>query len=211
MARPGTASRVKGGAETGAAGARAALLRAAVETLKADGYGGASARAIAARAGCNPGLVFYYFGSVADLLLAALDTVSAERLERYGAAIADATSATELATAAATVFREDLAEGYITVLVEMIAGASSTPGLGAEIAARVAPWRDLAQRAVETASAGSPLASLVPPAEIAHGIVALYLGLELLAHLDGDPSSASGLLARATQLAPFVDAMRTTP
>ena len=33
---------------------------------------------------------------------------------------------------------------------------------------------------------GSPLATLVEPEVAAHAVVALYLGLEMLAHLDGD-------------------------
>src|SRR5664279_5625283 len=64
------------------------LVDAAVETLKEHGYAGASARVIAERAGVNQGLIFYHFDSVAGLLLAALDTVSAMRRARYGAAVA---------------------------------------------------------------------------------------------------------------------------
>ena len=32
----------------------------------------------------------------------------------------------------------------------------------------------------------TPLASLVPAGDLAYAIVALYLGLEMLSHLDGD-------------------------
>ena len=46
------------------------LIDAAVETLRDHGYAGASARIVADRAGVNQGLIFYHFGSVADLLLA---------------------------------------------------------------------------------------------------------------------------------------------
>ncbi len=66
---------------------RRALVEAAVESLRIDGFSGASARAIAARAGVNQALVFYHFGSVADLLLAALDDVSARRRSRYATAV----------------------------------------------------------------------------------------------------------------------------
>src|SRR3954463_3613559 len=70
MAKSGRVSRA-GAAKTDAASAtRRALVDAAVESLRFDGFAGASARAIAARAGVNPGLIFYHFGSVADLLLA---------------------------------------------------------------------------------------------------------------------------------------------
>ena len=69
------------------AATRPKLVEAAIETLKARRYAGTSARAIAERAGLNQGLVFYHFGSVANLLLAALDSVSARRMEQYGDAV----------------------------------------------------------------------------------------------------------------------------
>src|SRR5438093_1369574 len=51
---------------------RAALVAAALETLKTEGFRGTTARAIAGRAGVNQALVFYHFGGVDELLLAAL-------------------------------------------------------------------------------------------------------------------------------------------
>ena len=139
MAKPGVSSKV-GTAGDGASDSRRALVEAAIETLRIDGFARASARSISARAGCNQGLVFYYFGSVSNLLLAALDAVSADRLERYTAAVAAAASPRSWWRSRPTIFREDLDAGYAKVLVEMIAGASSTPGLGPEVLARIAPW-----------------------------------------------------------------------
>jgi AcrR family transcriptional regulator len=184
---------------------------AAIETLRAEGFAGASARAIAARAGCNQALVFYHFGSVASLLLAALDAVSAARLARYGAAVERAASPAELVEVAAAIFAEDIEAGHVTVLVEMIAGAASTPGLGAEVAARIAPWRDFARKAIDSVVGRTPLASLLPSGELAHGAVALYLGLELLSHLDGDRAAALSLFERAKQVAPLVEVLGLAP
>jgi len=111
MARSGRASRA-GPAKTGAANpTRRALVDAAIESLRFDGFAGASARAIATRAGVNPGLIFYHFGSVADLLLAGLEEVSARRMERYSAAVAAAATPSDLVAVATEIFREDLDEG----------------------------------------------------------------------------------------------------
>jgi hypothetical protein len=41
----------------------------------------------------------------------------------------------------------------------------------------------------------------VPAEEAAYGVVALYLGLEMLSHLDGDRANALALFERAKQLA----------
>ena len=80
--KPGSGTAVTGPADT-----RAALIRGAIDALSDAGYAGASAREIARRAGCNQALIFYHFGSVDGLLLAALDEVSTVRLTKYQAAV----------------------------------------------------------------------------------------------------------------------------
>jgi AcrR family transcriptional regulator len=210
MAKSGTASSVQGKGGSRSTETRRHLVDAAIATLQDEGFVGASARAIAGRAGVNQGLIFYHFGSVANLLLAALDAVSADRLTHYGTLVADTGSPSELVGVAAEIFRTDLDAGYITVLVEMIAGASSTPGLGAEVAARIGPWREFAQAAIERTLEGSPLGTLVPSADVAYAVVALYLGLEMLSHLDGNREPALDLFAHARQFAQLLEAVSGT-
>jgi AcrR family transcriptional regulator len=206
MARSGAKRQMGSTGSAGSAETRRALVAGAIDSLREEGFSGASARSIAARAGCNQGLVFYHFGSVTNLLLAALDEVSALRLERYKSAVASVHGVRQLVESAESIFEEDLDAGYISVLAEMIAGSSSTPGLGTEVAARIAPWREFAADAMRDTLADSPLAQLLAPEDVAHGIVALYLGLEMLAHLDGDRSAALALFDRARQLAGLLSA-----
>src|SRR3954447_23835623 len=104
---------------------RAALVRGAVEALGKLGFAGASAREIAGRAGCNQALVFYHFGSMTDLLLAALDDVSDRRLAASSEAVERATTLTDLIDSARAIFSEDLDARHVAVLVEMITGAQS--------------------------------------------------------------------------------------
>jgi hypothetical protein len=92
-----------------------------------------------------------------------------------------------------------------SVLVEMITGAQSVDGLGEQVATRLAPWRELAETAVHQSLAASPVAALLPAREVAHGVVAGFLGLELLANLDGDQSAALALFDRALLLAGLLD------
>jgi AcrR family transcriptional regulator len=192
-------------------GTRKLLVDAAIETLKQKGFGGASARAIAEAAGSNQALIFYHFGSVTNLLLAALDAVSADRLSQYSEALESVGSVGDLVDAATGIFESDLDAGYITVLAEMIAGASSSPGLGAEVAARIGPWRSFAQDAIERSLGGSFLSQALPAPDVAYAVVALYLGLEMLSHLDGDRGPAIDLFAHAKHLAPLFDAMSGAP
>jgi AcrR family transcriptional regulator len=201
MAKAGRASKPVPASGAAAGTTRQALIDAAVESLRFDGFAGASARAIAQRAGSNQSLVFYHFGSVAELLLAALDEVSARRLERYSAAVEGVHTPAELVTAATEIFREDLDEGYVTVLVEMIAGAAASPELGEQVARRIGPWRRFAHDSIANALEGTPIASLLPVDDAAYAVVALYLGMEMLSHLDGDRAPALSLFEQAGRFA----------
>ena len=176
---------------------RAALIDAAIATLRESGFAAASARRIAAEAGCNQALIFYHFGSVPDLLMAALEEVSARRMAAYRELLDRTGTLGELIDAARTVFEADLDSGNVTVLAEMISGSHSVPGLGERVSACLAPWRSFAETAVRDVLASSPFGSLAPPGEIAHGVVAGLLGLEMLASLDGDRASALALFDRA--------------
>jgi AcrR family transcriptional regulator len=206
MAKSGIPSKVVSGTTERSTNTRRALIAAAIETLKENGFSGASARAIAERAGLNQGLIFYHFGTVANLLLAALDAVSDDRMVRFSAAIEKVSSPNHLMDVAAQIFREDLDTGHVTVLVEMIAGASSTPGLGAEVAARIGPWISFTKDAIDTTFGESPFAALLPADDVAYTIVALFLGLEMLTHLDGDRERALTIFGRAQQLATMLGA-----
>jgi AcrR family transcriptional regulator len=206
MAKSGSPSKVATASTGRSANTRHALVGAAIETLKEHGFAGASARAISERAGLNQGLIFYHFGTVANLLLAALDAVSDDRMVRFSTAVENVSSPTELMDVAAQIYREDLDTGHVTVLVEMIAGASSTPGLGAEVAARIVPWLTFTKDAIDKSFGDSPFASLLPAEDVAYTIVALFLGLEMLTHLDGDRQRALAIFGRAQQLVTMLGA-----
>jgi AcrR family transcriptional regulator len=183
---------------------RRQLIEAAIETLKVHGFAGASARVIADRAGVNQGLIFYHFDSVVGLLLAALDAVSATRQARYGEAVAGVTSPAELVEVASSIYREDLDAGHVAVLVAMIAGAASTPGLGEEVAKRIEPWVGFARNAIAGVLADSPLSSIVPADDLGFAVVALYLGMEMLTQLNGDRTPATTLFDHVMRLAMLV-------
>jgi AcrR family transcriptional regulator len=187
---------------------RAALVEAAIAVLRESGFAGASARRIAQRAGCNQALVFYHFGSVNDLLVAALEEVSARRMAAYRELIDRAGTLTELIAGARSVFESDLDAGHVTVLTEMISGAQSVPGLGERVSAVLAPWREFAATAVRGVLAASPVAQLLPAEEAAHAVVAGILGLEMLASLDGDRAAALALFDRAQALGELLDRLR---
>ncbi len=183
---------------------RQRIVEAALDTVKSEGFTGASARSIAERGGFAQALIFYHFGTVNHLLLAALDETSGRRLAAYRTAVEQAKTLPELLQTAARLYREDLAAGHITVLNELIGASLAYPELRPEIAARVQPWVRFAEDVIVRASAGGPLAELIPSRDAAFATVALYLGMQMLTHLNGDDTATGSLFATGERVAALV-------
>ncbi|MBW3595553.1 MAG: TetR family transcriptional regulator, partial [Actinobacteria bacterium] len=178
---------VKGDARTARSGAmRRRLIDAALVSLKERGYAGTSIRSIAAIGGFNSALISYYFGGLNQLLLAALDHSSSQRLERYRQAVDASGSLEELAGVAAQIYREDVAGGHITVFSELVAASLQHPELRAEIVARAEPWLDFVESAIRRYIEGTPFADIVPLEDVAYALVAFYLGVNLMTQLESD-------------------------
>jgi AcrR family transcriptional regulator len=188
------------------AGTKLQILEAALRTLRTSGYAGASARAIAREGDFNQALVFYHFGSVRNLLLAVLDLIGERRMREYGPAFERARGAPELAQLARTIYADDLERGYITVLGEMVSGGVSDASLGVEVAARIEPWIELVALKLEQLLDGTPALALASPRDLAFGLVALYFGVDMLSHLQGEHARAESLLDLAARLAALADA-----
>lgn len=180
------------------------IVEAAFQTLKEEGFAGTSARAIARRGGFNQALIFYHFGTLNDLLLATLDKTSAERMSRYRDSIGTAVSLDEKIQTATRLYREDLESGHITVISEMIAGSLARPDLGPEVVARMEPWIRFTEGVISELLAGSMFEDLVAARVLAFAVVALYLGVDLLSHLDQDNSRAEALFQTAGAVGPFL-------
>src|SRR5438874_8333617 len=119
---------------------RRKIVKAAFETLRHRGFGEASARNIAARGRFNQALIFYHFGSVEDVLIAALDYSTAARLARYKERFEPVETLPELMRVAKELFGEDVRSGHVRVLAQLVAAGAGSPQLGRKVAARVEPW-----------------------------------------------------------------------
>src|ERR671935_931100 len=155
------------------------VVAAALETLKEEGFAAATSRAVATRGGFNQALVFYYFGSMDALLLAALDWTSEERLDAYRAALADARTVDELLAAASRLYREDRDSGHISVVSQMIAGSIVRRELAPEMIVRMQPWIDLTEQVLERVLTGAGLPRSIPTRDLAYAVATFYLGVNL--------------------------------
>lgn len=188
-------------------GTKLKIAEAALQTLRQRGYAGTSAREIAATGSFNQALIFYHFGGVQTALLAALDLVSARRMRAYRPEFERAQTLSELAALARKIHAEDLDNGYVTVLGEMVAGGVSDAMLGGEVVARLEPWIEMVAEKLRELLAGSPFEAMLPPGDLAFAIVALYLGADMLSHLAGEHARAESLLDLGERYAPLLGAL----
>lgn len=167
---------------------RARIVEAALASLHEEGILGASARAIARRGNFNQALIFYHFGSVNDLLLAAVDELSARRAARYEERLEAVSTLAELVAVAGELHAEDMRDGHMTVLSQMLAAGATDADLRSSLRERFEPWIAIVERTVVRALGGTPYADLVPARDLAFGITALFVGLELLLNLEDQGS-----------------------
>lgn len=175
------------------------IVDAALETLREEGFAGATSRAIARRGDFNQALVFYYFGSLEGLLLAALEQASKERLARYRNAVAGVDSLDTLIPVMADLWEQDKASGHVRVISQIVAGAVNRPELTARVVELMQPWVELAEETVRRV-----LPPFVPAREAADAIVTFYLGVNLMTNLDPETARADAFFAQARELAPLV-------
>jgi AcrR family transcriptional regulator len=191
-------------------GTKQQILQATFDTLREKGFAAASSRAVAERGGFNQALVFYYFGSMDALLLAALDWTNEERLAAYREALAAATTLDEVLATAARLFEQDRQSGHVTVVSQMIAGSIVRPELAPETLSRMQPWLELCEETLERVLADSPLLQVLPSSELAYSIVTFYLGANVLTHLEGDRTRADAVIQRLRLLEPLASRLLTS-
>jgi AcrR family transcriptional regulator len=198
--------------EQGLTGTRARIAEAALETVKARGFAGARAREVARTGGFNQALVLYHFGSVHDVQLAALELVSNHRVRAYEPAFKNVRTVSAVARLVRDIYTEDLENGYVTMLGEMVSGGVSDPRLDLEVVARLKPWIGVVERKLRALLVGSLSESIVPRRnDLASAIIALYLAIDTLSHLDGDRTPAESLLDLGVRYAPGVEAPPSSP
>ena len=183
------------------ADARQRVIRAAFETLRTEGFSNTSARAIAATGGFDQALVFYHFGSVNDLLLAALAESSATQLRDYEEALSGVTSLSAVFEVVTARFERDMASGHVRVLAELVAASAADRRLADAVGAMVEPWIELTKATVDRVLGKSMIASLVSSDQVAFAIVSFFLGAELLVNLAGDASMPQALLQSGSSMA----------
>jgi AcrR family transcriptional regulator len=185
-------SRAARGARDTAAGAagqatKERILDGVIETIKQHGILGASARAIARTAGVTEPLLFYHFGTLDKVLLAAVDEVNIRRLASHRPRLEAVTTLPELVAVGAEIYAEDRRAGYTAVLVQTLAGFAASPELSRALLDRFKPWIRLLEATLTRITSGTPYHDQRLVKDVAVSLTAWFVGMELLSHLDDQP------------------------
>jgi len=193
----------QGGEET-----RQRILAATLQTLREDGIVGATARAIARKGEFNQALIFYHFGGVTELLVAAAMWEGEQRAAHYAPQLEAVDSLAALVAVAHTLHDEEVVDGGHNVLTQLLAGAASSPELRRGLMASFLPWTRLVEEAVERVLARTPYAGIVRAEDLAYAITSLFLGVELMETLD--PDKGTELFGTFAALANVLEVMLGT-
>jgi TetR/AcrR family transcriptional regulator len=123
------------------------FLDAAERLLIEVGYAGITTRRLASEAGFNQGLVHYYFGSLDEVLLQALERFTGRLIERQRAMYEADVPFIERWRTAMHYLEEDLAAGYPKIWLELQALGWNRPEIRERIVRVNAEWREVLMEA----------------------------------------------------------------
>jgi AcrR family transcriptional regulator len=187
------------------ADARRRLMDAAVETLRDHGIAGASARAIATRAGAAQGLVFYHFNTVAQLIDEACRDATEARVAIYRERFAAIGSLSELLGLGRELHQSERAAGNVQMLAQVLAGAQSDPALAGSARAALELWNVEIRAALRRVLDRSALRGLLDPDALSVTVGAAFIGIELYEGID--PAGAAATWQTLEQLSAIADAV----
>lgn len=158
---------------------KARILEAAFQRLAREGYASLSVREIARDAGVNYALINYHFQSKEKLVIAVLDEANRRLLERQAAMYQSRASVADKWAQARRFYENDLASGFVRVLMELYAASMSNEALRAEFQPRMNAWFELVAQAVRDAVDRHRLELPVSAEVIGCWISNFWMGMEL--------------------------------
>jgi AcrR family transcriptional regulator len=158
---------------------REQILAAAREVLAADGYSGASTRAVAERAAVQLSLVHYHFGAKRGLLAAVLEYENERLIGRQRELFAKREPLADKWRTACAYLHEDLRSGYVRILWELWAAGLTDEDLAGRWRDAMAQWRVLLERVLAEWSASAGFELPIAPRALATLVANVFQGAEV--------------------------------
>lgn len=175
---PPRAGHAPRGPRADGASTRAAILEATRRRLVEQGYANLNVRDIARDAGVNHALIGYHFNGKQQLVLAVLDEANAQLLERQSRMYAEPARASRKWRQACEFYEEDLASGFVKLLMELMGASFHDEVLRREFTPRLLAWQSLIEGAVDEFLAESRLKLPVSARAISAWITWFWMGME---------------------------------
>ena len=127
---------------------RTLILQAARRCLCEHGYARLNVRDIARDAGVNHALISYHFHGKQQLVLAVLDDVNRQLLERQARMYEDSADASDKWRQACDFYEQDLASGFVRLLMELMGASFHDAELRREFVPRLLAWHKVLESGV---------------------------------------------------------------
>jgi AcrR family transcriptional regulator len=163
------------------------------------GHAGITTRRLAGEAGLNPGLVHYYFGSLDEVLLQALERFTERLVERQRAMYQAELPFIERWSTAMEYLESDLGAGYPKIWLELQALGWNRPEVRERVARVNTEWREVLTEAFVNAAAEY---GLEPDAYPVDALVSLVMTFNQGVELE----RLSGIVAGHKELLAWIDA-----
>jgi AcrR family transcriptional regulator len=174
------------------------LLVAAQKVLLEEGYSGLSTRRVAEAAGTQMSQIQYHFGSKEGMILALFEYLNSQLIERQSQTFGNPDlSVSQKWALSCDYLDDDIASGYVRVLMELTAAGWSNPAIGAAVRAAYAQWRDLILTLAREMEHQNGSLGPFTPEDIAALVSAAFIG-----------SEAAIMLGYETEDIPFRSALR---
>ncbi len=174
------------------------LLDAAQQVLLEEGYSGLSTRRVAEAAGTQMSQIQYHFGSKEGMILALFEHLNGQLIDRQKRTFDNPDlSVSEKWALSCDYLDEDIASGYVRVLMELTAAGWSNPAIGAAVRSAYAEWRNLILKLAREIERQNGSLGPFSAEEISALVSAAFIGAE-----------AAIMLGYESPEIPFRDALR---
>ena len=186
------------------------ILKAAREKLLAEGYAALSTRAVAETADVPLSQIHYHFGSKEELILSLLRSENDRVLGRQTEMFARELPLWKRWDLACDHFDEDIASGYVRVLMEMTAAGWSSEAIREEVKAVYEAWGTLLTDVADEAAARGLKVGGMTPEEVSALVSAAFIGAEalILSDMESDLAPFRRALRKVTGLIREVEEAR---
>ena len=179
------------------------LMQATLDVIAHDGIDKVTARAVASRASVNQALVFYYSGSVTQLVIHSVQDMSNRRYTKYEQELDACTAINELIDTFVRVFQDDRKTSSFQVLSQFVSAAKSNKEIAQVVGSIFSQWIALTKSSLEKVLP-SDLPGDISLDDVTLALMSGLLGIQFMAMIPQFERQVSELIEHVGSANPLV-------